>query len=96
METTIKTTNNNQVRNAYWAYRNRSKARTIYGAYIKPSSKKVEAFKYCMNDMVDYNGHEMRIVHAGSHFFSCGFMFEKNGKRYFRYHTASKVQNMEV
>ena len=66
---------------------------SIYKAYGKPSSRKVDAFFQIVREQKEVDGWGMKITGAGSDVFSCAYLVmahleeEKEDKKYLIYHT---------
>lgn len=84
--------NNRIVRYAYKDYLD-SSMHDLYDAYNSFSENKYNAYRDCKTDMSDNNGHDFKIIRAGVRFFSCGFLYEKDGRQIFRYHTKSYARD---
>lgn len=56
----------------------------VYGSY---SGAKARAYDRCVNLMKSVNGHDLKILGACSNFFSVGFIFVEDGKKYLAYIT---------
>ena len=80
------------------AYRNyiASDILNIYQAYRKPSSKKANAWEWCKDLCRKYDGESLKVVSYNDNYFTAGFEFEKDGKRYFCWITADHNRYMEV
>ena len=68
----------------------------IYDAYGRPSAKKVEAFKRCYEIMVHFDGRGMRVIGAGSSYFSCGFRYEEDDKHMILYFLPTRTVKFEI
>jgi len=90
-----KVENTKIVRNAYASYRMSDKVRLheVYGSW---SDEKEKAWNECYKECEENNGKNFRIISYGTWFFSCGYVFECEGKEYFRYHTAYNARTMEI
>ena len=69
---------------AYETY-TKSEIYVIEQAYKKPSQAKIWAFNNVCNYMKDVGGSELKIINHCNMKFTCGFLFEIDGKVYFRY-----------
>lgn len=70
-----------------WSYEHAT-ARTIWEAYARPSSRKVDAYtRDCLGQLRDLDGYDGRITGASSHFFSYAFRYMKDGVERLRYIT---------
>lgn len=49
-------------------------ATSLYDVYESWSDKKDEAYKYCLRDMKEHDGYDMRITGANGFAFSCAFL----------------------
>lgn len=67
-------------------YRNSSKT-TLRDVYKSWSDAKERAFKYCLQDMKEHNGRDMRITGANGFTFSCAYRIERKDGIYLVYHT---------
>ena len=59
----------------------------IYQAYKKPSYNKVKAWETCKKQCLENNGKNLKIIGHNSSYFSAGFTFEKDNKKYLFYIT---------
>lgn len=59
----------------------------IYEAYSRPSGAKVIAWHTCQKQCEEKNGYGLKITGHNSSFFSAGFMFEQDGKKFLQYIT---------
>ena len=64
-----------------------SSATSLYGVYESWSDKKEEAFKYCLRDMKEHGGQDMRITGANGFAFSCAYRIIRDDGAYLVYHT---------
>lgn len=79
-----------------WAYDN-ARYRSLKEAYKTCSTAKEKAFEYCLRDMLDLDGFDMRITGCGTFTFSCAFQFvDFNGCLCLRYHTAQNVYTFVI
>ena len=60
---------------------------TLYSVYKSCSSKKEKAWKYCLQDMEDHDGYDMRITGHSCDIFTCAYKVRENGRVYLAYHT---------
>ena len=67
-------------------YRNSSKT-TLHDVYKSWSDAKERAFKYCLQDMKEHNGYDMRITGANGFTFSCAYCIMRDDGEYLVYHT---------
>ena len=86
-------TNSKLIKEAYRRYLN-STITTIYEAYTKPSTAKLQAYAYCKKLQEKYNGNYFKIIGYNTFEFSCGFMGEVDGKSVFVYITKSHDKYM--
>jgi len=82
-------TSNKQIRGAYATYCGDSwrKETDIYGAYDRPSSRKIQAWEYCKELMRKYDGRGIFILGHNCMAFSVGFVGYIDGLKYFFYIT---------
>lgn len=59
----------------------------IFEAYERPSYNKVRAWETCKKQCEEKNGYGLVITGHNSSFFSAGFMFEQDSKKYLQYIT---------
>ena len=69
-------------------YRNSSKT-TLRDVYKSWSDAKERAFKYCLQDMKEHGGQDMRITGANGFTFSCAYCIMRDDGEYLVYHTPS-------
>ena len=62
-------------------------ATSLHDVYKMWSDKKEKAFKYCLRDMDEHNGQDMRITGANGHTFSCAYRIIRDDGAYLVYHT---------
>ena len=67
-------------------YRN-SSATSLRSVYKSWSDKKEEAYKYCLRDMKEHGGQDMRITGANGFTFSCAYCIMRDDGEYLVYHT---------
>ena len=67
-------------------YRNSSKT-TLHDVYQSWSDKKEKAYKYCLRDMKEHGGQDMRITGANGFAFSCAYRIIRDDGAYLVYHT---------
>ena len=67
-------------------YRNSNKT-TLHDVYKSWSDAKERAFKYCLQDMKEHNGYDMRITGANGFTFSCAYCIMHDDGEYLVYHT---------
>ena len=67
-------------------YRN-SSATSLHDVYKSWSDAKERAFKYCLQDMKEHNGRDMRITGANDSTFSCAYCIMRDDGEYLVYHT---------
>ena len=69
-------------------YEYSKKGDSIFKAYNKPSSRKIEAFNEILKEMQSVNGYGMKITGAGSDVFSCAYRVKDGaGYTFLVYHT---------
>lgn len=64
-----------------------SSATSLHDVYKTWSNDKEEAFKYCLSDMKEHGGQDMRITSASPNFFSCAYRINRDDGAYLVYHT---------
>lgn len=64
-----------------------SSATSLHDVYKSWSDKKEEAYKYCLRDMKEHGGQDMRITGACQNFFSCAYRIIRDDGAYLVYHT---------
>lgn len=67
-------------------YRN-SSATSLRSVYKSWSDAKEQAFKYCLRDMKEHGGQDMRITGASGFTFSCAYRIIRDDGAYLVYHT---------
>lgn len=67
-----------------------SSATSLHDVYKSWSAEKEEAFKYCLRDMKEHSGQDMRITGACQNFFSCAYRIIRDDGAYLVYHTRRK------
>ena len=67
-------------------YRNSNKT-TLHDVYKSWSDAKEQAFKYCLQDMKEHDGYDMRITGANGFTFSCAYCIMHDDGEYLVYHT---------
>lgn len=67
-------------------YRN-SSATSLRSVYKSWSDAKEQAFKYCLRDMKEHGGQDMRITGATCFTFSCAYCIMRDDGEYLVYHT---------
>lgn len=83
------------VRDAYARYR-RADKKHLWQVYGRWSDAKQDAWEECFKECEDNNGEDFRIISHNQNEFTCGYVFEKDGTKYFRYHTARHERTMEI
>ena len=74
-----------------------SKINDIMNAYkTKPSLAKQEAWSEIANECHYYNGNSLRVVYANAQIFTCGFVYEKDGEKIFRYYLPLRVLEIPI
>lgn len=72
----------------YNYYANTKGYRTIFDAYSKPSSAKINAYYSIKAECDNVNGYGYTVLGASSHFFSCAYKFDdESGITHLIYHT---------
>lgn len=64
-----------------------SSATSLHDIYKTWSDKKEEAYKYCLLDMKEHGGQDMRITGANGFVFSCAYRIISDDGAYLVYHT---------
>ena len=64
-----------------------SSATSLCNVYETWSDKKEEAYKYCLRDMKEHGGQDMRITGANGFAFSCAYRIIRDDGAYLVYHT---------
>ena len=64
-----------------------SSATSLHGVYQSWSDKKEEAYKYCLRDMKEHGGQDMRITGVNGFTFSCAYSIIRDDGAYLVYHT---------
>ena len=64
-----------------------SSATSLHDVYKSWSDAKEQAFKYCLQDMKEHNGQDMRITGANGFTFSCAYRINREDGEYLVYHT---------
>lgn len=67
-------------------YYNSSKT-SLHDVYKSWSDAKEQAFKYCLRDMKEHDGQDMRITGANGFTFSCAYRINREDGEYLVYHT---------
>lgn len=62
-------------------------ATSLHDVYDTWSDKKEEAYKYCLRDMKEHGGQDMRITGANCNTFSCAYRIIRDDGAYLVYHT---------
>lgn len=65
-----------------------AKHRTIYDAYNKPSSNKINSYNKLVDKMKDLDGFTMKITGAGTDHYSLGYIIVIDNTFYLVYETA--------
>ena len=74
-----------------------SRINNILHAYkTKPSEGKQMAWEAIVNECHYMNGNSLRVVHANVQIFTCGFVYEKDGEKIFRYYLPSRVLEIPI
>ena len=60
---------------------------TLRDIYKSWSNEKERAYNYCKQDCEKNNGFNFRVVNGNTFMFSCGYLYNKNGKKYCKYFT---------
>ena len=75
----------------------KSWASDLYDVYNSFSKEKRDAYNYCRELQLKYNGRNFKIIGACNNFFSAGFEYVNNeGKTMFVYITHTNDYEMEV
>lgn len=64
-----------------------STATSLCNVYQSWSDKKEEAYRYCLRDMKEHGGQDMRITGANGFTFSCAYRIIRDDGAYLVYHT---------
>lgn len=48
----------------------------LYSAYDKPSSKKIDAWNYCIRKKSEYNGSNLKVISRNTYMFTAGFEYK--------------------
>lgn len=64
-----------------------SSVTSLRSVYKSCSDAKEQAFKYCLRDMKEHNGYDMRITGANGFTFSCAYRIIRDDGAYLVYHT---------
>lgn len=64
-----------------------SSATSLCNVYNTWSDKKEEAYRYCLRDMKEHGGQDMRITGANGFTFSCAYRVIRDDGAYLVYHT---------
>ena len=64
-----------------------SSATSLCNVYETWSDKKEEAYRYCLRDMKEHGGQDMRITGANGFAFSCAYRIIRDDGAYLVYHT---------
>lgn len=74
-----------------------SNINNIFNAYkTKPSKAKQMAWDAILNECISMNGNSLRIVYAAINKFTCGFVYEKDGEKFFRYYLPSRTLEIPI
>jgi hypothetical protein len=69
----------------------------IFNAYkTKPSKAKQMAWDAILNECISMDGNSLRIVYATIYKFTCGFVYEKDGEKIFRYYLPLRILEIPV
>lgn len=64
-----------------------SSVTSLRSVYKSCSDAKEQAFKYCLRDMKEHGGQDMRITGANGYTFSCAYRIIRDDGAYLVYHT---------
>ena len=64
-----------------------SSATSLHDVYKSWSDAKERAFGYCLRDMKEHDGQDMRITGANGYTFSCAYRINREDGEYLVYHT---------
>ena len=64
-----------------------SSATSLHDVYGSCSDNKEKAYKYCLRDMKEHGGQDMRITGANCYLFSCAYCIMRDDGEYLVYHT---------
>ena len=67
-----------------------STATSLCNVYQSWSDKKEEAYRYCLRDMKEHHGQDMRITGANGFAFSCAYRIIRDDGAYLVYQTRTK------
>ena len=76
-----------QIINAY----NLSSKSHLFEVYERPSQKKISSYTLLLIEMKENNGKNMKILSHNSRVYTCAYEFEKDGKRFLKYHSKTKA-----
>ena len=65
-------------------------ATSLHDVYKSWSDNKEKAYKYCLCDMREHGGQDMRITGANCYLFSCAYRITRDDGAYLVYHTPCK------
>lgn len=66
-----------------------SNATSLHDVYGSWSDNKEKAYKYCLRDMKEHGGQDMRITGANGFTFSCAYRIIRDDGAYLVYHTST-------
>lgn len=72
---------------SYSYYFNKASSNDIKAFYKNPSNNKIKAWYYCKDLCNKYNGSNLCITGGNCSYFSAGFTFNNDGKKYLCYRT---------
>lgn len=62
---------------------------TLYHVYARPSKNKLDALQNIKSEMLENNGHSLRIFNANTYQYSCAYLYiDKCYNMHMVYHTA--------
>lgn len=66
----------------------------LFEVYERPSQKKISSYTLLLIEMRKNNGKNMKILSHNTNMYTCAYEFEKDGKRFLKYH--SKTKELEI
>lgn len=91
----MKLTKNKTIKTNFEIYK-RKDQKNIWQVYKNPSYNKVRAWLWCEDFCKKYKGEGLSVINFNTCFFSIGFTYTEDNKKYFVYHTAYKTEKMEI
>ena len=84
------------IESAYHVWKFSHVSDILHAYKTKPSVQKQMAWDAIVNECISMDGNSLRVVHANVQIFTCGFVYEKDGEKFFRYYLPLRTLEIPI